>query len=291
MLLLPRKTVCKNQHQTLIQTCSLVTTPQVTAMANEKDTDWTRFMADVQARVADDAGLETRGTLTRLTGLVLEATGIKAPVGSQCLVQMPGHDPVLSEVVGFSADKAFLMPAGDIHGLSSGASVVPAPPYVPVPRLGEPAQPISRSGALRLPLGDGLLGRVVDAQGVPLDHGGPLTDVTAEPMDRSSWATASLTWPIPTVCSAVETLISRIMLVTRCTSCTICCMLVPAVSTNLLPASTLSTLSLISSLISLAASALRPAKLRTSLATTAKPRPCSPARAASTAALSAKMLV
>ena len=146
--------------------------------------DWTRFMADAQARVAEDTALETRGTLTRLTGLVLEATGIKVPVGSQCLVQMPGHDAILSEVVGFSGDKAFLMPAGDIHGLSSGASVAPAPPYVPVPRLGEPSQPINRMGALRLPLGDGLLGRVVDAQGLPLDHGGPLHDVKAEPMDR-----------------------------------------------------------------------------------------------------------
>jgi hypothetical protein len=52
-----------------------------------------------------------------------------------------------------------------------------------------------------------------------------------------------------------------------------------------------STLAPISVLISLAASALRCARLRTSPATTAKPRPCSPARAASTAAFSARMLV
>jgi rfaE bifunctional protein nucleotidyltransferase chain/domain len=44
-------------------------------------------------------------------------------------------------------------------------------------------------------------------------------------------------------------------------------------------------------LISLAAAALRWARPRTSLATTANPRPCSPARAASTAAFSARMLV
>ena len=49
--------------------------------------------------------------------------------------------------------------------------------------------------------------------------------------------------------------------------------------------------SVISSLISFAAAALRWARLRTSAATTAKPRPCSPARAASTAAFSARMLV
>ena len=68
-------------------------------------------------------------------------------------------------------------------------------------------------------------------------------------------------------------------------------MVVPAWSTSTVPCSTRCTLSLIRVLISLAASALRPARLRTSLATTAKPRPCSPARAASTAAFRARMLV
>ena len=112
-------------------------------MAVEAPAAWSRLIDDARARVAEGAPLETRGTLTRLTGLVLEAVGIRVPVGSQCMVQMPGHAPVLAEVVGFSADRAFLMPAGDIHGLSSGASVVPAAPYIPVPRLGEPPRPSS----------------------------------------------------------------------------------------------------------------------------------------------------
>ncbi len=153
---------------------------------------WERFIADARARAAERMPLESRGTLTRLTGLVLEAAGIRVPVGSQCLVQMPEHEPVLAEVVGFAADKAFLMPAGDIHGLSSGASVTPAPSYVPAPCLGVPDQgsagtPPSAAagvGALRLPMGDGLLGRVIDSQGTPLDHAGPLAAVTSEPMDR-----------------------------------------------------------------------------------------------------------
>ena len=153
-------------------------------MAIEPASSWERFMSDARERVRAGVPLETRGTLTRLTGLVLEAAGIRVPVGSQCMVQMPGHTPVLAEVVGFSADKAFLMPAGDIHGLSSGASVTPAAPYIPPPRLGEVAKPVARAGVLRLPMGDGLLGRVVDAQGLPLDHGGPVRDVVAEPMDR-----------------------------------------------------------------------------------------------------------
>ena len=72
---------------------------------------------------------------------------------------------------------------------------------------------------------------------------------------------------------------------------TTCCMVAPAWSTSAVPCSTRSTLALMRVLTARAASALRCARLRTSLATTAKPRPCSPARAASTAALSARMLV
>ena len=39
-------------------------------------------------------------------------------------------------------------------------------------------------GQLRLPLGDGLLGRVVDAQGMPMDRMGPIRDVASQPLDR-----------------------------------------------------------------------------------------------------------
>ena len=148
---------------------------------------WTQLLHDARARLDGDIPLEVRGTLTRLTGLVLEASGIRVPVGSQCSVTQSGQSPVLAEVVGFSSDRAYLMPAGDVHGLSSGASVVPATPRLPVPTLGEPDPPglASRVGVLRLPLGHGLLGRVVDSHGLPLDHEGPLTDVVAEPLDRA----------------------------------------------------------------------------------------------------------
>lgn len=147
---------------------------------------WQTFLTDATRRVHIGTTLEVRGTLTRLTGLVLEAAGIRVPVGSQCWVRMKAQAPVLAEVVGFSNDRAFLMPAGDVHGLSSGASVEPAPAYVAVPRLGErrQAQREFGQGVLRLPLGDGLLGRVVDAHGAPMDYKGPILDVAAVPMDR-----------------------------------------------------------------------------------------------------------
>lgn len=146
---------------------------------------WQTYLDGARQRVALDRDLEVRGTLTRLTGMVLEASGIRAPVGSQCVVSMKSKEPVLAEVVGFSGDRAFLMPAGDVHGLSSGAGVAPASSYIPVPRLGDPVPKSVRDvGVLRLPLGDGLLGRVVDSQGNPMDRMGPIADVVSKPMDR-----------------------------------------------------------------------------------------------------------
>lgn len=147
---------------------------------------WEEFFCRSRQQVLQDSSLEVRGTLTRLAGLVLEASGLRVPVGSQCVVTTRSRPPVLAEVVGFNRDRAYLMPAGDVHGLSSGAGVAPAAAYVPVPRLGEPLpdQSLADAGMLRLPLGDGLLGRVVDAQGNPMDRLGPILEVSSRPLDR-----------------------------------------------------------------------------------------------------------
>lgn len=156
-------------------------------MTPEPTSPWKNFFNVSRHRIESGAGaLEVCGTLTRLTGLVLEASGIRVPVGSQCLVSMKAQHPVLAEVVGFSGDRAFLMPASDVHGLSSGLRVAPLMPYVAPPRLEEGLEEgdPNGTGVLRLPLGDGLLGRVVDARGAPLDRQGPLTDVAARVLDR-----------------------------------------------------------------------------------------------------------
>ncbi|MDH5206806.1 MAG: FliI/YscN family ATPase, partial [Hylemonella sp.] len=67
------------------------------------------------------------------------------------------------------------------------ARVVPCQPRVSAPRLFEevPAQARqSVPGMLRLPLGAGLLGRVVNALGEPMDHQGPLVDVNSCALDH-----------------------------------------------------------------------------------------------------------
>src|SRR5262249_14922146 len=77
------------------------------------------------ARTTDP--IVTTGKLTRVTGLVMEASGLRLAVGSRCSVVLPHIHPVEAEVVGFSEDRLFLMPAGDVHGITPGARVMPAP--------------------------------------------------------------------------------------------------------------------------------------------------------------------
>ncbi|MEO5690558.1 MAG: flagellum-specific ATP synthase FliI, partial [Burkholderiaceae bacterium] len=147
---------------------------------------WQRYLHDLTVFAADPIPLETQGTLVRVAGLVLEASGIRVPVGSVCEVRMPGQPPVPAEVVGFSADRAYLMPTGEVHGLASGARVVPRPSPITPLRLGVVNHPWRRreDRTLHLPVGDGLLGRVIDSHGEPMDRKGPLARVANEPLVR-----------------------------------------------------------------------------------------------------------
>ncbi|MEO2266900.1 flagellar protein export ATPase FliI [Pseudoalteromonas sp. YIC-656] len=95
------------------------------------------------------------GSLTRVVGLTLEAKGLHAPVGSQCLVET-NQGMVEAEVVGFNDDILYLMPNDRISGVLPGARVIP-----------QAKQP-------GLPVGMSLLGRVVDGLGRPLDGLGPV---------------------------------------------------------------------------------------------------------------------
>ncbi|HEX5806776.1 MAG TPA: flagellar protein export ATPase FliI [Macromonas sp.] len=172
-------------------------------------------MAVARQVASQHTPLESSGKLTRLAGLVLEAQGIKTPVGSQCVIDMP-HDPdaaILAEVVGFANDRAFLMPAGDVQGLSSGARIRPLAPYRPQPRLGQEPKPLMPNdrGVLRLPLGRGLLGRVVDAYGHPLDHKGPLQNIDVQPLERApinSMERAPVRQPLDTGVRAINALLT-----------------------------------------------------------------------------------
>ena len=151
---------------------------------------WNRFLGDLDACASAPMPLEQQGKLVRVAGLVLEAAGLRLPVGAVCEIR-PDHGweyqaPVLAEVVGFAGDRAYLMPTTETHGLASGAKVVPRTLPINAPLLGVPHHPWRRNEdrTRHLPIGPGLLGRVVNAQGEPLDRDGALSDVRSEPLVR-----------------------------------------------------------------------------------------------------------
>jgi flagellum-specific ATP synthase len=116
---------------------------------------WRNRMAACAQRIKP-VSLVVEGRLTRMVGLTLEAVGCQAAVGARCLVVGQDGFELEAEVVGFSGDRLFLMPIGDIAGLAPNARVIPTDRVV------------------RAPVGETLLGRIVDGAGKPLDGKGPL---------------------------------------------------------------------------------------------------------------------
>ncbi|MCH8977773.1 MAG: flagellar protein export ATPase FliI [Armatimonadetes bacterium] len=97
------------------------------------------------------------GRVRQVVGLVVQSNGPPARLGEVCLIKPgPDSDKVRAEVVGFKGDNVMLMPLGEMTGVRAG-SLVEA--------TGE---------CLRVPVGDALLGRVLNGLGDPIDDLGPL---------------------------------------------------------------------------------------------------------------------
>lgn len=142
-----------------------------TATANPHLQSWLAALAQARVEVNRTTAAATvthSGRLTRAVGLVLEAVGLQLPVGSDCLIELPPGYPqrhAEAEVVGFAGDRLFLMPQTEVAGLLPGARVFARPGM---------ADSGGDTHTKRLPVGEGMLGRVVDAVGRPLDGLGPL---------------------------------------------------------------------------------------------------------------------
>jgi flagellum-specific ATP synthase len=96
------------------------------------------------------------GNITQFFGLVAESAGPDAFLGEVCEIYTRSQrQPIAAEVVGLRDGKVLLMPFGDLRGIAAGSEVI---------ATGRP---------LAVPIGEGLLGRIVDAFGRPLD-GKPL---------------------------------------------------------------------------------------------------------------------
>ena len=145
-----------------------------------------RFLAQTTAMADAAQPLHVRGRLTRVAGLVMEAVGLKLPLGAQVQVLQDESLRVDAEVVGFAGERLFLMPTAEPYGLRPGALVVPLEAAAPHPHLHRNNHPWRRNEdrTRHLPMGEALLGRVVDPNGKPLDRLGPLNDAEPRPLAR-----------------------------------------------------------------------------------------------------------
>lgn len=148
---------------------SAVNTDFSSLYKNHQD-NWKVQLEQIQKRIDHVQPVVVEGRLNRMVGLTLEAVGCQAVIGSRCLVQSQSSKPVEAEVVGFSGEKLFLMPTGNIRGIHPDATVIPT------------------NQIYEAHVGDALLGRVLDGRGVPIDNKGPLITnerraLTGEPIN------------------------------------------------------------------------------------------------------------
>jgi flagellum-specific ATP synthase len=97
------------------------------------------------------------GKVNQILGLTIEGDGPAVNLGEHCYIKLKGLDEVLSaEVVGFKSGKVILMPLGELTGINPGCEI------------------IATGEKLQVEVGEGLLGRVLDGLGNPMDGKGPL---------------------------------------------------------------------------------------------------------------------
>lgn len=114
------------------------------------------------------------GRLVANDGLMLECTGLPYPVGTGVRIAVAGGESIGGEIIGFRAGRTLMMPFAANQALATGARVTP----------------VGDSNGVAV--GDALLGRIIDAEGAPLDGGPPpvcrtvwpLNGVRANPLKR-----------------------------------------------------------------------------------------------------------
>lgn len=145
-------------------------------------------------RITGAGRFEKLGRVTRLVGLVIEAVGIDVGIGELCRISsLASDETVLAEVVGFHERGVLLMPLGGLSGLHPGSSV----------------QPLGRS--FGVDVGAGMLGRILNGLGHPIDGRGklearervPLASEPPHPLERQR-----ITTPMATSVRAIDGLLT-----------------------------------------------------------------------------------
>ncbi len=113
-------------------------------------------------KLAKASTIVKRGRVTQVIGLTIEAQGLNAQVSELCYItSAEGQTSIPAEVMGFRDERTLLMPLGEMHGIGPGSAVR------------------ATGSLLKVPVGEGLLGRVLDGLGNPIDGKGPIASSAA----------------------------------------------------------------------------------------------------------------
>ncbi len=114
-------------------------------------------LAKYQRCVDTACTIQASGRVTNIVGLVIEAQGPVSRLGTICDIYTKGNSHKISaEVLGFKDNKVLMMPLAEIRGVGPGCPIV------------------ARQQRAVIPVGPGLLGRVIDGLGNPIDNKGPI---------------------------------------------------------------------------------------------------------------------
>jgi flagellum-specific ATP synthase len=128
--------------------------------------------------VGRSSGLKYQGRVVQVVGLSIEVEGLRLPLGEICHLYperaSAGASRITAEVVGFRENRLILMPFAETHGVRPGTAVFPS------------------GRGFAVPVGEELLGRVIDGLARPIDGKGPLntsrmariTDAPPSPLGR-----------------------------------------------------------------------------------------------------------
>ena len=108
--------------------------------------------------------IRTSGKVVQVVGLTVEAVGLDCQIGEVCEIRSNTSQAILAEVVGFRNRITLLMPLGNMEGIQPDSSVYPI------------------GTVFQAPVGERLLGRVLDGIGEPIDGLGKLEDGLKRPI-------------------------------------------------------------------------------------------------------------
>ena len=108
------------------------------------------------AAVEEADPMKVLGRIDEITGIIIKASGIKASIGEACRIFSGERSAVDAEVVGFRDGKVLIMAVGELSGIRPGSRVLP----------------MGRKVSVKT--GPGLVGRIIDDTGSPIDGKGPV---------------------------------------------------------------------------------------------------------------------